>query len=146
MRFQHRAFLAADIGAGAAPKLDETGLDDARRLERGDLGAQDLQHRRIFVAHVEINALGLDRMGGDQRPFQRAVRIAFQIDAILERAGFALVAVDRHQPRAWIGAHELPFLAGRKAGSAKSAQAGVLHGAPSASRPSPRPCAPSRAS
>src|SRR5690606_34308350 len=41
-RFQHRAFLAADIGTGAAAKLDEARLDDPGRLERRDLSAQDV--------------------------------------------------------------------------------------------------------
>ena len=73
---QHRAFLAADIGAGAAPQLDEARLGDAGGLERGDLAAQDGEHRGIFVAHVEIDALGLDRVRGDQRALEGAVRIA----------------------------------------------------------------------
>jgi hypothetical protein len=53
------------------------------------------------------------------------VRIEAEIIAILERAGLALVGVHRHQPRALLGAHELPLAAGRKARAAKPAKAGV---------------------
>src|SRR5690606_9188702 len=45
------------------------------------------------------------------------------------RAGLTFVAIDRHQARAWIGADEAPFLAGRKAGAAEAAQACIAqHG------------------
>ena len=88
---------------------------------------QDVQHRRIFVAHVEIDALGLDRPGGNQRALEHLLRIALEIIAVLERAGFALVAVDGHQPGPLIGAHDLPFAPGGEACAAEPAQAGVGH-------------------
>jgi hypothetical protein len=113
-RFDHRRFLAADIGAGAATKLDIALLDDAGLLQRRDFVRQDVQHRRIFVAHIEIDALGLDRPGGDQRPFEHLMRIALEIVAVLEGPWLALVAVDGHETGAGIAADDLPFAPGRE--------------------------------
>src|SRR5471030_1443518 len=45
---QHRALLAADIRARAAPQLDEARCGNAGGLERRDLRAQDGKHRGIF--------------------------------------------------------------------------------------------------
>ena len=125
--FDHRRLFAANIGAGAAAKLDEAFVDDAGLLKRRDLMRENMQHGRIFVAHIEIDALGLDRPGGDQRAFEHLLRIALEIIAVLEGAGLALVAVDGHQPRAGVGAHDLPFAPGGKARAAQPAQAGVGH-------------------
>ena len=58
-------------------------------------------------------------------PSMKAVRIALEIVAILESAGLALVGVDRHQARRRLGAHQRPFAAGREAGAAEAAQAGI---------------------
>ena len=69
----------------------------------------------------------LDHPGGDQHAFDEAMRIELEIVAVLERAGLALVAVDRHQARRRLRAHQRPFAAGRKAGAAEAAQAGVAH-------------------
>ena len=55
------------------------------------------------------------------------MRVALEVVAVLERAGLALVDVDRHQPRRAFGAHDLPFAAGREAGAAEPAQRRVLH-------------------
>ncbi len=51
------------------------------------------------------------------------MRIGFEIIAILEGAGLALVAIDRHQPRPGLAEHRAPFASGRKAGAAEAAQA-----------------------
>ena len=48
-----------------------------------------------------------------------------EIVAVLEGAGLALVGVDREQARRRFGAHQRPFAAGRKAGAAEAAQAGI---------------------
>src|SRR5690606_32659146 len=42
-----------------------------------------------------------------------------------ESAGLALVGIDGHEPRARVTAHDLPLLAGGKAGPAEAAQAGI---------------------
>ncbi len=53
------------------------------------------------------------------------MRIEAEIVAVLERAGLALVGVDRHQARACLGAHQRPLAPGREAGAAEAAQPGV---------------------
>ena len=63
------------------------------------------------------------------------MRIGFEIIAVLERAGLALVAIDRHQPRARLAQHRAPFAPGRKAGAAEAAQRRRRR-APSADLPS----------
>ena len=54
------------------------------------------------------------------------MRIGFEIIAILEGAGLALVAVDRHQPRPGLAEHRAPFASRRKAGAAEPAQRRVV--------------------
>ena len=56
----------------------------------------------------------LDGMAAISAP-RASVRVALEEPAVLERAGLALVAVDRHQARAWYERTNSPFLAGRKA-------------------------------
>ena len=46
--------------------------------------------------------------------------------AVLERAGLALVAVHRHQPRPGRLPHQRPLAPGGKAGAAEAAQAGIV--------------------
>ena len=54
------------------------------------------------------------------------MRIGFEIEAVLEGAGLALVAIDRHQPRAGLAEHRAPFAPRREAGAAETAQRGVV--------------------
>ena len=54
------------------------------------------------------------------------MRIVLHIDPVLDRAGLALVRVDRHQPGAGLGSDEAPFASGREARAALSFQAAVL--------------------
>ena len=42
-RFDHRAFFAADIGAGAAAQLDMARRDDPGLFQRGDLIGKDFR-------------------------------------------------------------------------------------------------------
>ena len=74
-QLDHRQLFAADIGSGAAAELDLAGLDQTGLFERGDLMRQDVKHGGIFVAHIEIDALRLDRPGPDQRAFEHGVRL-----------------------------------------------------------------------
>ena len=53
------------------------------------------------------------------------MRLALEVDAVLEGAGLALVAVDRHQPRSLLGAHQAPLAPRREAGAAQAPQAAV---------------------
>src|SRR4029077_15215743 len=108
-RFDHRRLFAANIGAGAAAKLDLTRLDQAGVFERGDLTGEDVQYCWILIAHIEVDALGIDRASRDQRAFEHRVRLVLEIVAVLERAGIAIVAGDWHQSRARIGPRNLPL-------------------------------------
>ena len=118
----HRGFLAADIGAGAAAKVQsrvrrKPGVGDFLKFlgeEEPDLG--------IFVAHVHIRIRRLYHPGGNQHALDEAVRVLLEIVPILERAGLAFVGVDREQPRRRLGAHQRPFPPGRKSGTAQPAQ------------------------
>jgi len=83
----------------------------------GLFGRPTLEHN--FDAH---------RPGGDQHAFQEAVRVALQVDAVLEGAGLALVDVDGHQARTRFAAHDAPLAACREACAAQAAQARVFHG------------------
>ena len=54
------------------------------------------------------------------------MRVGFEEIAILDRARLALVAVDRHQPRAGHAQHGAPFARGREAGATAAAQARLV--------------------
>ena len=96
-------------------------------LQRGDFLRQQFAARRILVAQVDVDGVDAHRPRGDQHAFQEPVRVALEVVAVLERAGFAFVDVDRHQARRWFGAHDAPLATRRKAGAAQAAQAGVFH-------------------
>ena len=55
------------------------------------------------------------------------MRVALEVGAVLEGAGLALVDVHGHQARRGLLAHDAPLAAGREAGAAQAAQAGVFH-------------------
>ena len=131
---EHRRFLAADIGAGAAPQVDARVRRQARRLDRGDLAFEDRAALRVLVAQVDVDLGRLDHPGGDQHAFEEAVRVGFEKIAVLEGAGLALVGVDRHQPRRRLLPHQAPFAPGRKPGAAEPAQPGMLERSRSARR------------
>ena len=124
-QLDHGALFAADVGAGPAPHVDLGVLGEAGGFELGDLGFEDLQHRRVLVAHINKNVDGLHRPGRDQHALQELVRLALEVDAVLEGAGLALVAVDRHQPRTLLGPHQAPLAPRRKARAAQAPQAAV---------------------
>ena len=117
-RFDHRRFFAADISAGAAAQMDPAVLGEPRLLRLGDLLRKEKPHFGIFIADVEISVGGLDHPGRDQHAFDEAMRIAFEIEAVLERSGLAFVGIDGKQPRRRFGAHQRPFASGGKTGAA----------------------------
>ena len=65
-------------------------------------------------------------MRADQHALKKAVRISLQVTAVFERARLALIAIDRHQPRAGFAKHRAPFASRRKTGAAQAAQARVV--------------------
>ena len=126
-RLDHRGLFAADVRARAAAQVNAG--QRARRigLQRGDLAGEDRAAGGILVAQVDVDVVDADRPGRDQHPFEKPVRIALEVVAILERAGLAFVDVDRHQPRRRFGADDLPLAADRKSRAAQAAQARILH-------------------
>src|SRR6188474_3368263 len=113
-RLDHRRFLAAYIGAGAAPEIDVAGGDQPFALDERDLAPQDEMRRRIFIAQIDEGLLRLDAPGGDQQPLEKLMRPAQQIMAVLERPWLALVGIDAQIARPLGRPHELPFLACRE--------------------------------
>jgi hypothetical protein len=80
----------------------------------------------VFVAQVDVDGLGAHHLGGDQHAFEKAVRVALQVETVLEGAGLAFVDVDGHQARRGLLAHDAPLAPRRKARAAQAAQARVL--------------------
>ena len=80
----------------------------------------------VFVTQVDVGRVDADDVRGDQQPFEKAVRVAFEVGAVLEGAGLALVDVDGHQARRRLLAHDAPLAAGRESGAAEAPQAGVV--------------------
>src|SRR6185312_2430119 len=119
---EQRGLFAADIGASAATHMNS-------RTACGQLGnfeRKQLESGRIFVTQIDVDVLCIDDVRSNQSPFEETVNVAKQIEAILERAGLALVTIDGHQPGTRLAQHCPPFAAGGKAGAAESAQAGVV--------------------
>ena len=93
-------------------------------FELRHLAEQDLADERIFVAQIDVDRPRLDRPRGDEHAFEKAVRVALEVVAVLERPRLALVRVHRHQPRTFIAAYDAPLPSGREPGPAQTAQAG----------------------
>ncbi len=121
-----RRLLTADIGAGTATQDHEVRRDQARGDQLIDGLAQHPMQAGILVAQVDIERAGLHRPGADQGPLQEAVRLALQVMAVLEGAGFALVGVDHRIARAGLGAHRLPLAIGGKPRPAEAPQPRTL--------------------
>ena len=124
--FQHRRLFAADVGAGAAPQFQARQRTGRVGLEGGEFLLQQGAAAVVFVAQVEVAAVHADHLGGNQHPFEKAVRVALQVMPVLEGAGFALVDVHGHEARRRLRAHDAPLAGGRKSGAAQAAQSGGI--------------------
>src|SRR5688572_15265844 len=91
------------------------------RLQSRDLVLEDRPAAVILVAQVDINRLEADSPCRDEGAFEEAVRIALEVEAVLERPGCSLVDVNRQQARSRLGRGQFPFAAGREAGAAEAA-------------------------
>jgi hypothetical protein len=127
--FDHRRLFAADVGARAPTQLDVG--QRARRVgqQRVQLTLQQAAAVVVLVAQIEVDGLGARHLRGDQHAFEEAVRVALQVETVLEGAGLAFVDVDGHQARRRLLAHDAPLAPRREARAAQAAQAGVLQGA-----------------
>src|ERR1700693_434016 len=108
-RLDHRRLFAADVRAGAAPQMDRHERYRRIRLQRRDFVAQDLADVSVLVAQIDEDLVDADRPRRNPDPFETAVRIAFEIPAVLERPRFALVDVDRHDPRGRLPSNDAPL-------------------------------------
>ena len=124
----HGRFFPADIGPGAAAQVDGRVRQARVAVKGGQFPLQQLAAARIFIAQIDVDFTDVDHVGGDQDTFEEPVRVAFQVVAVLECAGFALVDIDRHQPRAVHATNDVPFATGREPGPAQSAQTRVFQG------------------
>src|ERR1700720_107584 len=100
-------------------------LGEPRPLHLGDFLGKEKPYFGIFVADVNISVGSLDHPSRDQHAFDEPMRIAFEIEAVLERSGLAFVGVDGEQPRRRFSADQRPFASGGKAGAAEAAQTSV---------------------
>ena len=100
----------------------------AARRQFRDFMLENFPATPEFVANIDVDVRRLYHMRADQHSFQETVRITLQIITILEGAGLALVAIDRHQSRAGFTEHRTPFAAGRESSAPESTQGRVVEG------------------
>src|SRR5262249_42032140 len=109
-----------------------------------ELALQEGAAAVILVTEVDINVIDPDGPGGDNRAFEKTMRVAFEVIAVLERSGLALVDIDRHHPRSGFRRNDSPFATGREAGAAETSKTRILHQCDDISRRSFSPEARSR--
>src|SRR5690606_34118041 len=126
-RLDHRGFFTANVSTRAATQLDGRQREIGFLREERQLALQHLAAAVIFVAQVDIDFGDADGPCGDQHAFQETMRIALEVVAILERAGFALVDVHRHQARLGLRTDDAPFAPRGEARATQATQARVLH-------------------
>src|SRR5262249_47195881 len=119
-RFNHRRLLAADVRACAAAQMQLGVRRKSRLLHLLDFIQQHQTYFGIFVADVDVCFLCLDDPSGNEHALNETMWVTFEIVAILERARFALIGIDREHARRRLGAHERPFSSGRKSRTAES--------------------------
>ena len=86
----------------------------SRQQQGGSRGIRRAGRGRRFAA---------DHLRRNQHAFEQTVRVAFEVESVLEGAGLAFVHVDRQQARRRVLAHDAPLAPGRKARAAEAAQA-----------------------
>ena len=79
----------------------------------------------ILIAQIDVDVGGLHDPRGDQHSFEEAMGIAFEIIAVLERAGLAFVGIHAHQARGRFRTHDAPLTPRGEARSTKTAQTGL---------------------
>ena len=134
-RFEQAGFLSADVRAGAAMREDvevEAGAQDIfAEIVVGvglcDGGVDDSLLHRELAAQVGVCGMRTDGAARDHDSLDDAVRIEFELVAIREGAGLALVGVAAQVDRLLrVLRDEAPLDAGRKRRAAASAQIRVL--------------------
>ncbi len=126
--FDHRRFFTANVGARATTQKYRRQWTRRIFLQRRDFLFEDGAHAGVLVAQINIDFGNLHRPRGNDHAFEKTVRVAFEVVAILERARLAFVNIDRHHARARLAAHDAPLAPGGKSRAAQPAQAGMFHG------------------
>ena len=135
-RFDEAGLLPADVGPGPAmhPHVEvESGAEDvlaeeARLPRLRDRRLEPLGAERELAADVDVRRVTADRVGGDDDAFEQLVRVLLDDEAILERAGLALVGVDREvDGLRRLLRQEAPFEPCRKPRAAAATQVRRLH-------------------
>ena len=125
--FDQPGFLAADVSGGSAMKIDvereflaqDVLAQQVVGIELVDGRLQPIVGQRVFVAEIDVGGLGPRGVATDDDPLEHLVGIVLHQNAVVERAGLALVGIDAHVDRAgMILGQEEPFQPGRKAGPA----------------------------
>src|SRR5215471_13309730 len=122
-RFDHRGLFAADVRAGPSAQMNRRKRTRRVCLESLEFALEDGAAAVILVAKIDIDFSDAHSPRGHKRAFDEAMRVSLEVVPILERAGLALVDVDRHQARRRLGSHDLPLAAGWKARAAQAAKA-----------------------
>src|SRR6185503_16576004 len=117
----------ADVSARAAAKVELRNPGRRVLAKAGELALEDGSAAVILVAQVDIDVIDTDRPRRHEGALQEAVRIALEVIPVLERAGLALVDVDRHQARRRFRRDDLPLASGGEARAAEAAKPGVFH-------------------
>ena len=123
--FQHCAFLAADIGASAAPQIYRFPTIEVFFRQDSDTICQNLCGFRIFVPQENINRLGLDYFCGDKHSFQKLKGIAVHKIPVLERTGFTLVRIYGHITRPRNGQNGIELHGMRETSAPKTSMAAI---------------------
>ena len=126
-RLDHGRLFATNVGTSATAQFD-VGQVWNGGFQLGQFGFQDGAAAVVFVAQVDVDFGNADRPSGNQHAFQKTVRVALQVNTVLEGARLAFIDVDRHQAWCDLGAHDAPFAPRRKTGTTQAAQARVFHG------------------
>ena len=133
--FEHGGLFAANIGAGAgahgerealARVLDVVAEPAARRRRIGDRLLHLGDGMGIFGADIDEALRRAGRDAGDGHAFDQREGIAFHQHAVGEGAAVAFIGIAADIFLIGLGVvHRLPFDAGREAGAAAAAQAGL---------------------
>ena len=134
-RVEHAGLFAAHVAAGADVQVEIEGVagaedvaaEEVGRIGFGDGGGDEAGGQSVFGAEEDVGDVGAGGVARDDGAFDQLVGIAFEQQAILERAGLHLIGIDDEVTRVRrVFRDQGPLEAGREACAAAAAQIGVL--------------------
>ena len=125
--FNHRAFFTANIGTCPAAQINIIRFNNTGINQTLDFFSKNMQNSRIFIPHIDKALFGFNGPCSNQHPFQKQMWGAFQIIAILESAGLALISIHGKIACAFGGTNKSPFLARREASTAQTTQSALMN-------------------